>query len=226
MRVRFKHTAIFGALLLALAPACGDDDGTPSADAANNNADAANNTADAPLPSADASICANDLSPIADGTDVTADLVMSEISPGNHIELYNSTTSAIALSGVAHQLCSPFAYRSLSAIAPTVTVPPKGFAVIPWPSSFTDVAAGGEVILYKDGSFTNGESILDFVCWGTNPHGSRKALAEEALVGKWGGACAAAITGGSIHRNMNSAGTGSGDYDVASPQSPVNCVQP
>jgi hypothetical protein len=122
---------------------------------------------------------------------------------------------------VFYQFCSPFIYSALSN-APGVTVPAGGYATVPWPGAFTDVDAGGEVILYKDGNFGSGASIMDFVCWGTNPHGSRKPLAES--VGKWSDACALAITGGSIHRLPNTDGTTAASYDVSSAPSPMNCV--
>lgn len=215
-----------GALALTVVPACGDDDGNnPTADATNNpTIDASNNTPDSMQATADAATCATDLAPTDDGTGVTADLVMSEISPGNYIELYNSTDSPINLGSVTHQLCHFPSYRALSIEAPQVTVPPKGFALIPWPNNFSDTAAGGEVVLYKDGSFDSQTSLLDFVCWGNAPGTMRKDLAE--MIGKWSGACAPALTNGAIHRNMATDGTSAADYDVSSAGSPINCVQP
>jgi len=247
MRPRFTTTAIplVTALVLALAPACGDDGGGGNADATINGPDAKDLTPDgavndAPLgidaaPPADAMFCATDLSPTDDGTAQPADLVISEINPGLRIELYNATNSPISLSSVTHQFCSPFKYRALSALAPQVTVPPKGFALVPWPSNFDDTDSGGEVILYKDNSFGNNDSILDFVCWGTNPHGTR--IGQAVCAGKWGGdcsnptmptadACAPALTNGAIHRKMSTTGTSAADYDTDSAASPANCVQP
>ncbi len=69
-----------------------------------------------------------------DGTGLPAggvpDLVLSEISPGAFIELYNTTPAPIALAGVTHYFCSPFAYVALSVYA-GVTVPSGGYATVP-----------------------------------------------------------------------------------------------
>jgi hypothetical protein len=77
------------------------------------------------------------------------------------------------------------------------------------------------VILDKDAAFTFADSLLDFISWGVNPHASRLETGEEAL--KWSGSCAAAITGGSVHRVMSTDGTTAASYDVASAPSPTAC---
>lgn len=171
--------------------------------------------------------CSPALNPLADssgpGTVQLPNLVMSEISPGNYIELYNTTGAAIALSGVSHQLCSPFAYAALSTLAGGTVVPAGGYATIPWPSNFTDVNAGGEVILYANAAFGNSSQILDFTCWGVNPHGSRKSQAEA--VGKWSGACnAGALTNSALHRLVSTTGTTAASYSTTAAQSPMNCT--
>lgn len=197
--------------------ACGDDggatidaaatiDGAPTIDA---------------VPRLDAIACTTDLAPTDDATGITVDLLISEIDPGGFIELYNNTDQPIALANVSHQLCSPFDYRSLATLGPDVIIGPGGFATLPWPAGFDDVDAGGEVILYTDLAFTFDDHIVDFICWGTNPHGSRLTQADN--VNKWTGDCAAAITGGSIHRVMSTDGTTAASYDVAGAPSPTDC---
>lgn len=162
------------------------------------------------------------LNPANDGTGIAIDLLISEINPGDFIELYNATGANITLAAVQHQFCSPFNYFALSSLAPGTVVPAGGYATVPWPGNFNDTDAGGEVILFKNNNFSNDASIVDFVCWGTNPHGSRKLQAEN--VGKWSGGCAAAITGGSIHRLIGTAGTTSASYNVTAAPSPLNCA--
>lgn len=246
-RFNFTATALTTALLLALAPACGDDDGgTGTVDATLNGPDARDITPDGAVndappgvdatPPADAMACSTNLSPTDDGTGIAVDLVLSEIDPGNYIELYNNTDSPISLVSAPHWLCARPGYVSLASEAANVTVPARGFAVIPYPVSFTDTDAGGEVVLYKDANFGDPNSVVDFVCWGTNPHATRSG--EAVCAGKWGGSCpstpatavpdscAPALTNGAIHRKMSTAGTAAGDYDTTLAGSPTNCVQP
>ncbi len=153
------------------------------------------------------------------GTRSLPPLVISEIDPQDHIEVWNTTAEPIVLAESTAQFCSPFAYRALASLAPDTVVPPGGYATLPWPNTFTDMDAGGEVILYADNRFGNSQSIDDFVCWGVNPHSSR--LGQATDVGKWVGACALASTGGSIQRRPFTVGTSAADYDTASAASPT-----
>lgn len=166
--------------------------------------------------------CPARLEPLPDAMGRTPDIILSEIVPGTggYIELYNTTGSDITLPGT-YQLCSPFAYAGLG----TGTIPARGYLTIPWPASFTDTLAGGEVILYSSGAFGSASAIMDFVCWGTNPHGTRQALAFSAS--RWSastGGCAPAITGGAIHRRPMTDGIDAADYDTTSPPSGVSCT--
>ena len=176
----------------------------------------------------DALVCPPALNPAADGSSgAPQTLVISEINPGDYIELYNNTASPIDLDLVAFQFCSPFDYAALATVGAGVTVPAGGYATVPWPSNFTDVDSGGEVILYADSSFTNGGSIMDFVCWGTNPHDSRKALAESMDANKWadGAPCVSgSLTMGALHRLVGTDGVDAADYSAALPPSPSNCA--
>lgn len=167
--------------------------------------------------------CGPALAPMDDGSSAARQaLLISELDPGDHIELYNASGSAIALGSSDYQLCSPFSYSALSTLGASVTIPAGGFATLSWPGAFSDTDAGGEVILYLDGSFGTDSSIMDFVCWGTNPHGSRKAQAEAT--GKWSGACAGALTNGAIHREASTTGTAAADYDVTLAPQPQTCT--
>jgi hypothetical protein len=165
--------------------------------------------------------CDPPLNPIDDGSGANGAVglpavVISEINPGDYIELFNTTGSDFNTS--SYWFCSPF----LSSAVGAVVVPAGGYATVAWPVVFGDTDAGGEIILYKSSVFGLSTDILDFVCWGTNPHGSR--LNQALSVGKWTGVCADAIPAGdAIHRHEGSAGTSAGDYifDIGSPS---NCV--
>ena len=171
--------------------------------------------------------CSPDLQPSNDGSGVNGavglpSLVMSEIDPGAYIELFNTTNSPIALANTNEWLCSPFVYDKLSTLAPNVTVPARGYAIIPWPAAFTDPSnAGGEMMLYSSASFGTNTDILDFICWGTYVN-TRKFQAEA--VGKWQGPCDSALSNGVIQRNPNSAGISAAHYSTALPPTPMNCA--
>ena len=168
-------------------------------------------------------LCDPALDPLDDGSGAKGAeglpaIVISEIKPGpgGHIELFNTTNGDFNTTG--YWFCSPFDYAQVS-----VLVPAGSYKTVPWPAAFiNDDASGGEIQLYKSGLFGTSTDILDFVCWGVNPHGTRKAQAEA--VGKWSGACAPALTNGAIHRKIGTKGTSAADYDVTSPSSPMNCT--
>ena len=153
-----------------------------------------------------------------DGTGVPAPVIMSEINPGagGYIELFNTTTSPVNMTG--WWFCSPFNYSPVGAI----NVPAGGYVTVAWPAIFNDTDAGGEVQLYDSVNFGTSTDIIDFVCWGTNPHSSRKAQAES--VGKWSGACCPALVNGAIHRLTATNGTTAASYDVTAAPSPMNCT--
>jgi hypothetical protein len=145
-------------------------------------------------------------------------IVISEINPGpgGYIELFNTTAADFNTTG--YWFCSPFTYAQVS-----VLVPAGSYMTVPWPAGFNDTDAGGEIQLYKSGNFGASTDILDFVCWGVNPHGSRKA--QAIAVGKWiGNPCAGALTNGAIHRKIGTMGNVPGDYDVTAAPSPMNCT--
>ena len=165
--------------------------------------------------------CDPDLNPLDDGSGAFGAVglpavVISEINPGNYIELFNTTASDFNTTG--YWFCSPFTYTQVGA----VIVPAGGYATVVWPGAFIDTDAGGEIQLFKSGNFGASTDILDFVCWGTNPHGTR--VAQANAVGKWSGVCAPVLANGAIHRVVGTKGTSSADYDVTSAPSPSNCV--
>ncbi|MBN4059273.1 hypothetical protein JYT22_01315, partial [Endomicrobium sp. AH-315-J14] len=172
--------------------------------------------------------CGPLMNPISDGGNADnplAPIIMSEISPGNFIELYNSTNNDIVLNNTVSVFCSPFSYVDLSMAGAGVTVPANGYATIPFPAMFTangDKDSGGEIILYKSGMFGMSKDVDDFVCWGVNPHGSRKATAEAS--GKWVGNCAAAMQNSSIRRVPGSKGASAADYDATVQADASNCT--
>lgn len=155
----------------------------------------------------------------SDGTGIPTPVILSEINPGvgGYIELFNPTAANVNMTG--WWFCSPFTYSPVGA----VIVNAGSYITVPWPAGFNDSDAGGEIQLYDSANFGLDTDIIDFVCWGVNPHGSRKTQANNT--GKWvGAACAPALVNGAIHRITNTTGTGPASYDVTGAPSPMNCT--
>lgn len=161
------------------------------------------------------------LNPLDDGSGAFGavglpSVVISEINPGDYIELYNTTASSFNTTG--YWWCSPFLYTQVGA----VVIPAGGYATFPWPVVFDDSDAGGEIQLYRTNNFAASTDILDFVCWGVNPHGTR--ISQAVAVGKWTGGCAPALVNGAIHRKVGTQGKSAADYDVTAAPTPSDCV--
>ena len=145
-------------------------------------------------------------------------LVISEVNPGDYVELFNTTNGDIVLPGI-YWLCSDLQYAQVAG-----TVPAGGYATVPWPANFTRATnTSGEMIVYDNFDFTLDEHIMDYVIWG-NPTFNRKG--QAIAIGKWVGANATALTGGAIHRKIGVTGTTAADYDNTSAPSPMNCTPP
>jgi hypothetical protein len=151
-----------------------------------------------------------------DGTGIATPVIISQIDPGNFIEFFNPGTTAFNLTG--WWLCSPFNYSALSN-----TVPAGSYQTVPWPAFFGDTDAQGEIMLYKSSNFATNTDIVDYVCWGAS---NQFRYSQAIAVGKWVGACAPALTNGSIHRITSTTGTGAASYDVTLASNPRNCTSP
>lgn len=173
----------------------------------------------------DGPCCAVPLDPIDDGTGLPPggipQVIISEIKPGEYIEIYNTTDSDINLTAIPWWFCAPFQYVP---VATPASVAAGGFMRMDWPTTLTNpTEPNGELILYKDSFFSSATSLLDFVCWGS-PSFSRRTT-QGAVSGKWSGLCAPSIPpGGAIHRRVGTDGTSADSYDVTAPPSPMSCA--
>lgn len=160
--------------------------------------------------------CTEDLDPQEGPTD----LVITEVSLGNYIELHNPTGADIT-TGSTYEWCSRPDYISAAAI----TVPAGGYVTVNWPATFNSAnATDGEIALYNNGSnYGNADFIADFVCWGNaNQPNTRKDTAEAA--GEWTGDCAPSLTNGVIKRNMSNSGNDAASWDSTVMEDPTDCA--
>jgi hypothetical protein len=215
--------------LLGLVFACSGDDGSDGGD----NPDASNG----PLPDADPDApdavplpdaeplpaCAEDLGTQDDGSsanETNPNIVISEVDPGEFIELYNAGSGTVMLSATGYRWCNNRNY-STGFTAHNFTIPAGGRRVIEWPGG-NGSETNGDVSIYANGSFTIGSSILDYVCWGNA--GSPNRNSEANLVGKWSGNCADSIpAGGSLVRRANREGIQASDYETQNTPDPEDC---
>jgi len=214
------------ALTTSLVLACGDDDGNADTpDASANAADADPSAADA-MPGPDAEplpACAEDLGTQDDGSSATVtdpNIVVSEVDPGEFIEVYNAGDETVALNATGYFWCNKLSYHAFA--SHNITIKSGGRRTIPWPGGGgTD--SGGDVSIYLMGQFTGGaNNIMDYVCWG-NPGGSSR-LSDAEGVEKWNGNCVDAIpAGGTLVRRQNRAGAQASDYEVQNTPDPEDC---
>lgn len=153
-----------------------------------------------------------DLMPASDGTG-RQQLLISELSPGGFIELFNPTNADLSLAeGWGLQARAvPYLLQDLTT---AVTVPAHGYAHFPWPAELLAGDAGGELALYSGvaaaADFDDGTKLVGYACWGSDAEIARKQLAEDS--GKWTGDCAAALTMSALRRKVATAGTAAADF--------------
>jgi FlgD Ig-like domain len=161
-----------------------------------------------------------DLDVLDDGTEFhpLPALVISEVNPGDYIELFNTTGSDIVLPNI-YWLCSDLLYAQVAG-----TVPAGGYATVAWPANFTRANnTSGEMMIYDNFDFLLDEDIMDYVIWGS-PTFNRKG--QAIAVGKWVGENLTALTNGAVHRKIGVTGTSAADYDNTSAPSAMNCTPP
>jgi hypothetical protein len=152
-----------------------------------------------------------------DGTAIPNDIVISEVNPGlgGYIEIYNRTGNIVSLNG--WWFCSPFVYSPLGA----TSIGPYSYKTYPWPGTFSDDDAQGEIMLYDSAAFGNSNDIIDYVPWGAS---NLFRFGQADAVNKWSGGAAPVLVNGAIHRITNTTGTTAADYDVTVAPSPQNCA--
>ena len=149
-------------------------------------------------------------------------LLIAAVDPMNTVTIFNPGPDAVELMGTGWVLCQRPNYIQLEMIEPGVTIEAGAVHEYPMPPAFFDQGDdGGELALYRVASFTNPDTIRDYVCWGSGRTSSRLMTAEEA--GIWSGECAPAITGESLRRISGTSGTDAASYDETGTTAELSC---
>ena len=151
-------------------------------------------------------------------------LILSEIVPGEYIELYSSEFTEVDLETVDQVIVSGQQHISVSDLASGQTIPARGYLQLPWPAGMTASSASGEFVLYSDADsgFDIARKIDDFVAWGELKLDSRIELARE--VGKWIGPPDGTLDEGAIQRIPGTLGDEVHSYDNHRPSTPGNAI--
>ncbi|MCB9604470.1 MAG: hypothetical protein H6720_29470 [Sandaracinus sp.] len=138
------------------------------------------------------------------------------------VELFNPGSSAADITGFqfCHRQGSP-AYETATDLGPA-SIPAGGYATYTMPESWFPSATNGDLAVYRSSPFTNGNNIIDFVCWGDGGSPNNR-LSEARSAMKWTGECATGPTMGAITRLASTAGTGASSYDVTSAYAATTC---
>ena len=186
---------------------------------------------DAAIPDASTPICNAPLDPQPDGSTVADPepaIVISEINPGNYIEVYNRSNAAVDLSMAPFDDDRWCAQPEYPNVTPAITIPALSYAELDWDADLSNQAndSAGELALYANGGFGSSANVLDFVCWGPTPVGPGGTRIDEAIgAGKWTGDCLPAIpTDGAINRLPSNTGISAADYTVLAPPNPQTCT--
>lgn len=148
-------------------------------------------------------------------------LILEAVDPGNTITIFNPTSSAVNVDTAGYVLCQRPQYPTLASLQGGVTIPAGGRHAFPWPLTFADTDAGGEIALYTSTAFVDPTALVDFVCWGTGHIPSRRDVAMSG--GDWSGSCAPVITGPALRRIAGTTGTGAASYDPSGTTAPLSC---
>ncbi|MFW5876857.1 MAG: hypothetical protein ACOCXM_08980 [Myxococcota bacterium] len=142
--------------------------------------------------------------------------IISEINPGNYIEVFNPTDSAFTFEA-GDQVCQFPAYTPMSSLTEESSVAAGGYVILDWPTGWNE--ADGEAALYTDitvqTDFGDSTKMRDYVCWGAHS-GGRETEAGDA--GLWSGDCVANPGDGeSLHRIAETDGSTEASYESAAP---------
>lgn len=155
---------------------------------------------------------------------IIPELIISEIVPGEYVELYNSAYTEIDLSNVDQQLVSGRQHVGVAELGNGETIPARGYRQLPWPSTMSMSSASGELVLFRDSlsGFDDLTKIDDFMAWGDSSPDSRIELA--VMAGKWIGPPDGTLDLSAIQRIPGTLGDEVHSYDNHRPSTPGQAI--
>ncbi len=155
---------------------------------------------------------------------IIPELIISEIVPGEYIELYNSAYAEINLSSADQYLVSGLHHVGVADLGSGQTIPARGYRQLAWPSEMSMSWESGELVLFRDNTsgFDDLTKIEDFVAWGESPTDSRIEMATKAR--KWYGPPDGTLDLGAIQRIPGTLGDEVHSYDNHRPSTPGEAI--
>lgn len=152
------------------------------------------------------------------------ELVISEIVPGEYVELFNVTYAELELSSAQHVLVSGDHAVEVASLGQGQAIGRRDYLQLPWPTPITVSSESGEMVLFRDGltGFHDARKIDDFVVWGTEVAGSRIELAKS--VNKWWGPPDGSLDIAAIQRIPGTRGDEAHAYDNHRPSTPGTAI--
>ena len=151
---------------------------------------------------------------------IIPDVIISEIIPNQHVELYNSTYQEVDLSSVNQVLVSGSHAVKVADLAGNQTIPARGYRLLGWPEGMSMSTQSGEMLLFRDDAsgLRDFTKIDDFVAWGDPRQDTLMDLAVQA--GKWYGPPDGTLDIDTIQRIPGTLGDEVHSYDNHRPATP------
>ena len=155
---------------------------------------------------------------------IIPELIISEIVPGEYVELYNSEYTEVDLDSADQFLVSGQHHVGVADLGSGESIPARGYRKLPWPNDMSMSWESGELLIFRDNlsGFEDLTKIDDFVAWGDSPADTRIELAEKA--GKWWGPPDGTLDLGAIQRIPGTLGDEVHSYDNHRPSTPGDAI--
>ena len=152
------------------------------------------------------------------------ELLISEIVPGDYIEMYNTSFTESVDLGSADQVLVSGSFEADIASLTDEVMAPRSYHKFDWPPELSMSWESGELVLFRDNElgYDSGPNIDDFVAWGEEIEYSRIDLARRFQ--QWEGEPDGTLDLGAIQRIPGTIGNESHSYDNHRPSTPGNAI--